>query len=117
MLLNKGGRMIKQIFVILLLIIVIIALGFGFGLLDLEFFKFFAPKYQNVKREVFLNTRSYNEAAMQDLTKYRLEYIKANTMEEKAAIVSLIRHRFAEYDSSKLPQELRKFLDEIRYGN
>ena len=46
--------------------------------------KHFKPKEENVRREVFLQTRSYNEAKLQELSKYRLEYLKAKASGDHA---------------------------------
>ena len=70
-----------------------------------------------VRREVFKQTRSYNEGKEQELIKYRLEYIRAKTDVEKKAIASTIRHAFADYDENLLDSdELRRFIVEIKYG-
>jgi hypothetical protein len=98
----------KVLIVIGVLLIPIALLSYNLGL-----FKFFAPKYENVRREVFENTRSYNQAKLQELSKYRLEYLRSKDEEEKKAIASTIRHRFAGYDKRKLPYELEIFLNQI----
>ena len=96
-------------------VIIIFALVFGGEMLSLKWQKFFAPKHEAVRREVFKETRSYNEAKLQQLSKYRLEYLRSTSETEKAALASTIRHTFAEYDESKLPHELKKFLYDIKY--
>ena len=83
--------------------------------MNVKWFGFIEPQKENVRREIFTNTRSYNEAKVQDLLKYRLEYLKAKE-DEKEAIASTIRLSFAEFDESKLQPELRNFLRKIKYG-
>ena len=99
-----------------LMIALFIALAFGGEWFSLKWKSYFAPKHENVRRKVFKETRSYNEAKLQDLTKYRLEYMRAETPEEKAVLASTIRHMFAEYDENRLPLELSQFLRTIKYG-
>ena len=99
----------KKIGYVILFFVAIIAVTY-FGLLH---YKWFAPKFENARREVFENTRSYNQAKLQELAKYRLEYMQANE-DGKLAIASTIRHRFADYNSKELPLELRNFLEKIR---
>ena len=94
---------------IVIALIVIVGLSFA----GLYYYKFFAPKYEGARREVFEQTRSYNQAKLQELAKYRLEYLKADES-NKVAIASTIRHRFADYDAKRLPYELSGFLKEIR---
>ena len=74
---------------------------------------FIGPKRENVRREVFENTRSYNEAKLQDLAKYKNQYELA-TEEDKIVIAETIKHMFANYDATKLPHKLKIFLEEIR---
>lgn len=50
------------------------ALIFVFGLFGLGYFKFFEPKKENIRREIFENTKSYLQGVQQDLGKYYLEY-------------------------------------------
>lgn len=93
-----------------------IVLAFALELGGLEWKKFFGPKHEAVRREVFKQTRSYNEGKEQELIKYRLEYLRAETDAEKTAIASTIRHAFADYDENLLSEELRRFLHDIKYG-
>lgn len=93
-----------------------IALAFGLELGGLQWKRYFAPKHEEVRREVFMETRSFNEAKLQQLSKLRLEYLREDDADFKAALASTIRHTFAEYDETRLPQELRTFLHEIKYG-
>jgi hypothetical protein len=87
----------------------IIALSF----FALYHYGFFAPKFENARRSVFESTRSYNQAKIQELAKYRLEYLKVDE-NGKAAIAATIMHRFADYDDKRLPSELRNFLEKTR---
>ncbi|RLE38195.1 hypothetical protein DRJ17_04740 [Candidatus Woesearchaeota archaeon] len=97
-------------------IVILGILMFGLEYTALMWNKFFGPRKESVRRTVFKATRSYNEAKLQDLTRYRLQYLRATTEEEKNALASTIRHQFAEYDENKLPPELRDFLRNIKYG-
>lgn len=94
-------------------IIIFIMIMFLLELGGLKWTKFFAPKRENIRREVFINTRSYVEGKIQALTKYRLEYMRADSEGDKQAITSAIRIGFAEVDRNKLPYELKRFLDSI----
>lgn len=96
-------------------LISLILLAFAVELGGLQWKKFFAPRHENVRREVFKQTRSFNEAKSQELVKYRLEYMRSKDPAEKGAIASTIRLSFADYDTSKLPYELQMFVEEIKY--
>jgi hypothetical protein len=113
---SKTLAIIGAILGVVVMIVLLIALAFGLEVGSLKWKGYFAPKHEAVRREVFKETRSYNEAKLQQLAKYRLEYIRAKDPEEKEALASTIRMMFADYDDEKLPSELRSFLKQIKYG-
>ncbi len=94
----------------------VIALVLGLDLLGLGWLDFIGPKRQDIRREIFEETKSFNEAKEQDLLRYRLQYLRAETQQEKDAIASTIRMAFADYDENKLAPELKSFLKSIKYG-
>ena len=99
---------------IVLLVIAVLIVPIFIGLYSLGMFKFFAPATANVQRETFENTKSYLQAAQQDLGKYYHEYQNADEKEKKT-IESVIRIRFAELDASKLQsRQIRAFLTKTR---
>ncbi len=94
--------------------IAIIAIVFCGALLSLGWNKFFEPKKENVRREVFEQTQSYVHGKVQDLAKYHDEYNKCD-IEDREAIRQLIILRFAEFDESKITSaNLRNFLTKTR---
>ncbi len=99
----------------ILSIILMIGLAFVLELGGLKWDAYFAPKHEAVRRQVFKETRSFNEAKLQELSKYRLEYLRSKDEIEKKAIASTIRHTFADYDRTKLPEELQSFLSSFMY--
>ena len=106
----------KIISIVCIIIIVLIGLSMLIDyVLGLQWYSFIAPKKENVRREVFENTKSYNEGKKQDLIKYRLEYLRAED-KDKSAIASTIRLMFADYDLDYLQPELQDFLKRILYG-
>jgi len=107
---------IKDIFkwvgVAIITIVLLLSLDYFIGY---QWFKFIEPKKEDVKREVFLNTRSYNEGKIQELIKVRKEYLLADESTQ-AILRSTIRHSFAEFDENKLSsEELKSFLKQIKY--
>lgn len=93
----------------------IIVILFVLELVGLGFFKFFEPKRENIRREIFENTKSYTQGMEQDLAKYYYEWTKAETQENKTAIEGIIRLRFGEFDKAKLDSpELINFLTNVR---
>jgi len=107
---------IKVIILSVIAAIILAVLAFSLELGGLSWAKYFGPKRAAIRREIFKETKSYNEAKMQDLLKYRMEYMNAED-DEKETLAFTIRHMFADYDESKLPEELADFLKEIKYGD
>jgi len=94
-------------------LVLLIVLAFGLEMGGLKWAMFFAPKHEAMRREVFERTRSYNESKTQDLAKLRVQYMVADS-DSKAALASIIRHMFADYNTELLPVELGEFLTEVR---
>ena len=98
-------------------VLALIAALFALQLLGLANFKFFAPKWQDARHEVFKQTRAFNEAVAQDLAKYRLEYLRENDPVAKKALLSVIVHRFAEYNPADVENpDLAAFLRDVVQG-
>lgn len=108
---SKAKIVVASVLAFVALVILAIALEFG----SLSWSRFFAPRRENVRREVFQRTRSYNEAKEQELLKYRIEYLRADD-EEKPIIIGIIRQAFADYDETLLTPELGEFLSQIKKG-
>ena len=93
-------------------ILAFVSVGFNFAT-----FKFWAPRMENTKRDVFLNTKSYNEGMISDLQRYYEDYNRVSSDTDKAAIRSYINMRFANFDDSKIEnRQLAAFLIKMR-GN
>ena len=80
---------------------------------DFFMYKFWAPKYEGVRREVFEQTKSYNQGMIQELQNMQFEYVKADK-EEQVALAEIILHRSADFPEDKLPSDLRIFIAELR---
>ena len=101
----------------LLCMAMLASLAFGLEWAGIKWYGFFGPKREAVRREVFKQTRSYNEAKEQELLKYRLEYLRAKDEADKEALAGTIRMAFADYDETLLDsEELRTFLNQIKLG-
>jgi len=69
--------------------VVLVALTVGGAVLSLEMYKYFAPKREEAKREVFENTPSYVRGKQQRLTDLCLEYETAQP-EHQGALRNVI---------------------------
>ena len=103
---------------VLAVAIVIIALfGLAWLVQGNEFFlyKVFAPRMEQVRRETFEHTRSFNQGMVQELDNMRFEYVKAKPA-ERDALASIILHRASGYDlhDPAVSPELRSFIEKLR---
>jgi hypothetical protein len=76
-------------------------------------YKVFAPQQEAVRREVFEQSKAYNQGMIQELQNMQFEYVKA-TPSQQAALSSLILHRVADYDENQLPSDLHSFIQQLR---
>ena len=80
---------------------------------DFILYKFWAPKQEAVRREVFEQTKSYNQGMIQELQNMQFEYVKADKTQQ-AALRSIILHRAADFPEDKMPSDLRSFISNLR---
>ena len=90
-------------------LIAVLGLLFILNYTGLITYQFFAPKYENVRRKTFENTKSYVEGKRQEITKYRLEYIREKDPAAKEAIKETILKSFANFDINKLEPDQQTF--------
>ena len=72
--------------------VLILALTWLFQGNDFFMYKVFAPKYEQVRREVFEQTRSFNQGMVQELQNMQFEYVKQTDPEAKKVMAGLILH-------------------------
>lgn len=102
----------KALLYSLLGFVVVLAIVFVLNVLGLVSFRFFAPKYENARREVYENTQSYVEAKRQAITKYYNEYRKALPA-DKLSIRAIVLQEFANFDTEKLTTKQQEWYNEI----
>ena len=88
------------------------AVTWGVAYHDLLFTSFFAPKYENVRRNTFEQSKSFRTGAVQELQNMQFEYIKASP-EHKKALADIIRHRAAEVPVDAMPADLQSFISNL----
>lgn len=106
----------KTFFYGILILVGLMALGFVFNMWGLFNYGFFAPKQEAIRRNVFEQTKSYNQGMVQELQNMQFEYIQADK-EHKAALRSIILHRSADYNENNLPSDLYQFVNSLKYEN
>lgn len=82
---------------------------------DFFMYKVFAPKYEQQRREVFEQSRAFNQGMVQELENMQFEYEKA-APEHKEALASVILHRAGGYNLNDpaVSAELRSFVERLR---
>lgn len=103
----------KFVFGSLLVLVLIVGSAFFFQGLDLSLFGFFAPKYEQVRRNTFEQSQSYNEGMRRDLESIRDQYLTTTDPTAKAALRATFIHR-AEGYPNQLPADLQSFYDSLR---
>lgn len=94
----------------------VVILGLGFAIQGTDFFLYrtFAPKYEATRRQVYEQSKSYNEGMLQELRDYQVQYLREKDPQAKQAIAFAILHNADEYDIDKLPEDLREFVVQLR---
>lgn len=85
---------------------------FGYGLTS-----FFAPRYEAVRRDTMLNSRSYDEGAKRELYRLKLQYEQAKTDSERDTIAAAARHEFQIFPQERLPVDLHGFMVQVGGSN
>ncbi len=106
------GNAFRVLLIIAGAAVAIFALAYG----SYSIYAYFAPKYRQVDRDVFLQSEQYQQGMIRDLQNFRLEWIDADS-EKKLALRGTIIHRFIGFPQDKLTPDLKQFLDEVvRYN-
>lgn len=101
-----GGTLLGLITVALLVLL-------GWGLLGNTLLqrKFFAPKFEQVRRETFEQSKAYRQGSIQELQNMQFQYLKADP-DHKAALADIILRRAADFKD--LPPDLQSFVDSLK---
>ncbi|MFA4826590.1 MAG: hypothetical protein WC593_15685 [Methanoregula sp.] len=94
-------------------LIAVIALVWLFQGNDFFMYKFWAPKYEEARREVFENTPSYKWGMIQELQNMQFKYEQA-TPDQKDALAAIILRRANQYGEDRLPVDLRAFVTQLK---
>lgn len=74
-------------------------------------------KHMDIQRENFEHNKSYVHGKIEDLAKYKREYQRATTIEEKAQIRNFVMDEFANFDKNYIDNsDLYNFLLEMERG-
>jgi hypothetical protein len=95
-------------------LLLLLALTWVFTGNDFFLYQYFAPKQEMVRRQVFEETKSYNQGMAQELEAMMVQHASAKP-EAKDAICSVVRHRTADYPSDRIPGHLLGFVNTCRH--
>ncbi|MBP1764147.1 MAG: hypothetical protein H6Q65_1205 [Firmicutes bacterium] len=103
--------------ILAIVLVVAVLLGITWVIQGNAFFlyKVFAPATEQVRRETFEESKAYNQGVAQDISNFQQQYAQA-TDNQKDALASIIIHRYADYDLSKLQPDQRSFIEKLRRG-
>ena len=97
-----------------MVLVAIFALAAYFNLIDITIRKTFGVARENVKRDIFEESKSYVHGKIQDLARYYEQYVNGDA-ETKRAVAEVIKVMFAAFDADKIKDaRLRNFLINIR---
>ena len=96
-----------------LALILMYALGFLATGGDLAIYKFWAPKQENARRQVFVQTQSYVQGKIAHLTDLQLAYEQAEGA-QRSTLRTVILREAAQIDNDKLPADLRGFVERVK---
>ena len=113
---EKYTTMSKVIFACLGGLVLILGLSWIVTGNDFFLYKFFAPKQEAVRREVFENTPSFTKGMVQELEKMRIDYVSATNPEVKDTLASTILHRVGGFNLNDpdVPSDLRAFIQKLK---
>ena len=90
-----------------------VALLWGIAYHQLIFTAFFGPKFENVRRNTFEQSKSFRTGAVTELQNMQFEYIRSDA-EHKLALKDIIIHRSAEVPEDAMPQDLYNFIQDLK---
>lgn len=70
-------------------------------------------KQEEIRRDIFVNSQSYNDGIIRDLADYKHQWDNAD-MDGRISIEAVVRHSFSNYDMNEVPEGLRPWLSNIR---
>ena len=100
----------KEFGIFIALVVILGAFGFALTSWDLFNYNFWAPKYENARRGVYEETKSYRDGSRRDFDNLYLAYKGAKSDDEKAAVLSVLRERAASAPAEVVPTEVYQLL-------
>lgn len=110
-------KYVGVIAVSIVVIVLLVGLSVGSEYLNLWWRKTFEPAHEDIDREVWENTNSRINGAVQEINERMLEYKRAEDRSEKEAIANYLRRSYPDLDPSKINDRvIRDFFKKVKYG-
>ncbi len=103
----------KQVGVVLAVLVGVLALTWLLQGNDWFMYKFWAPKYEAVRRQTYEQTKSFRQGSIQRLGTLCTQVTEADD-EHKPMLRDVISHEFAEWGTADVPAYLQPCLTEAR---
>lgn len=87
-----------------------------FSALGLGIYAVTKPASIAIDNRAFHESQAFNDGMAKDLGNFQLEYIRTDDQGKRAALRAVILDRFAGYDDTRLPPNLRNFLNLLKTG-
>ena len=114
---NKKGNVFGIIAISVVCLIVLVALAFVFEVGGLKWKEYFGTKHANVDREIFEESKSRVQGAIQDISRKQLESSRAEDDVEKRAICDYLVNAYVDLDSEKINSvSTKQFFENCRRG-
>jgi hypothetical protein len=83
---------------------------------DFYLYKVFAPRQEAVRRQVFEQSRAFNQGMVQELENMQFKYAEENDEGAKTALADIVIHRASGYnmDDDSVSQSLRSFVQSLK---
>lgn len=99
----------KDIFKIAAMVFGFIALIWAIAGNQLAMSAFFNPKFEQVRRETFEQSKAYQDGTLQEIRSMQFEYAKA-APNQKQMLGEIIKHKLAGFPEDKIPADLKVFV-------
>lgn len=97
----------------LLILIVVLGLDWLFAGENFFLYKYWAPKNEQVRRQVYESTKSYHQGSVQRLNTLCIQVEQADD-DHKVMLNDVINHEYAEWDLNDVPSYLHPCLLKAR---
>jgi hypothetical protein len=99
--------------VILLVLLVMFGLGWAIQGNSFFMYKYFAPKQAQVQREVFVQTQSFKQGVINEISGYQRDYLDGTKTQKKALGTQIIRIS-RQIPITDFPQDLQDFIAQVK---